>query len=429
MSGGRPLHCLALLLAAACGVSDEAPPVPPGTLDASGALLPDTATVGGVLVMRHTAEALRGMPELTLDTVPIRVIHDGGGKADLTRVDQFAVFSDGRTVVIGTLDLNGLRLFGADGSFERQLARRGEGPGDIAGSYAGSLGLSMAMADDTLVVVDVGNQRVSRFTVDGLVGDERAEMLAPNQCGFLADRLRLLDRWMFTCGDQQVIDRTSERPERLLWVGRPGAASVVHRFPGAEQRRVLTETTDGMRMRWSPLVMGLTGQAVAWDSLVVVGAQDRGFLLELRDTAGVLRGEIVLEVPREPVTAERRRVVIDRDLAAAVRYGTHGGHSPGELERKAREQPFPDSLPHHGLMMTGTDGILWVLSPLYFEDTMWTAIGIRGDGAIVGRLSGPGNAAHRPFWFGSGEVLLRASDEDGVVSFPVYRVRGLSDLR
>ncbi len=413
--------CIGIIIAA-CGTGDrkDTPTWLPGTLDASGALLPDTQTVDGVLVLRHTDAALHLMPELILDSVPVRVINDGGGRTDLTSVDQFAVFSDGRTAVAGTMDRSGIRLFGSDGSFERELARRGEGPGDVAATFPP---YSMLMVNDTVVAVDPANQRISWFTADGFVRSQPAEMISSGHCAIGAARLRLLDRWMFTCGDPMVNDRTSERPEQVLWIGQPGTATAVHRFPGRERRKRLKETTDGMRMVWDQLEFGLTGQSVAWDSLFVVGAQDRGFLLELRDTAGVLRREIVLEIPRQPVTAQRRKEVVDRMLAVAVRTGTHGGWRPGELERQAREQPFPDSLPHHGLMVRGDDGILWVFSPMYFEDTVWSAIGIRQDGAIVGRLSGPGNAAHRPFWFGRGEVLLRTTDEDGVISFPVLRIR------
>ena len=279
------------------------------------------------------------------------------------------------------------------------------------------------MVRDTLLVIDPSNQRLSRYTTAGFLDDEPLTIHYTHECTEPIGYFLTMDRWLTYCRAPGAgIDRESARPMRAVGIGVPGDARVVHVFPGLERRRVLGETTGGMEMLWETLALGRNAQAVVWDSMIVMAAQDRGYRLELRDTSGALRREIVIDRPLRPVTAAMRDTIVALQVAAAARYGNEGGLSEGELERKAREQPFPDSLPPHGPMRVGTDGVLWVFEPLTEADSTWSAIGFRTDGAIVGKLSGRGGKFHRPFWFGDDMALMREEDENGLVRFAMYRV-------
>jgi hypothetical protein len=414
-----PRVVLVLALAAAgCGRATDAAPAP-GTVDASGALLPDTQTVNGAMQLVHRASALAAIPELWLDTAPIVVYDDLSGTWDMSKISIWHRFSDGRMVGSSIFGNPGLMLFAADGRPERLLARYGEGPGDI-GRLAWS---QLFMVRDTLLVIDPSNQRLSRFTAGGFLGDEPLNLRYTDECAVPIGYFLTMDRWLTYCRPPGVgIDNESTRPLRALGVGVPGNARVVHVYPGLERRRVLGETTAGMQMIWETLVLGRNAQATVWNDVIVLAVQDRGYVLEVRDTSGVLQREIVLERPLLPVTQAMRDTIVALQVAAAARYNNEGGYSEGELERRAREQPFPDSLPPHGPLVLGTDGVLWVFEPFTEADSTWSAIGFRADGAIVGQLSGRGGKFHRPFWFGQDTALMREEDENGLVRFAMYRV-------
>lgn len=71
--------------------------------------------------------------------------------------------SDGRIVV---LDAQGqhLKVFGADGTYERTIGGPGGGPGEIGIATQSSM---LMAPGDTIVMVDLGNQRVNLYLMDG----------------------------------------------------------------------------------------------------------------------------------------------------------------------------------------------------------------------------------------------------------------------
>jgi hypothetical protein len=73
-----------------------------------------------------------------------------------------SVASDGRIVVFDAQGRH-LKVFGVDGKYERTIGGPGGGPGEI-----GPQGAQLVIAPgDTLVLSDVGNQRVSLYLIDG----------------------------------------------------------------------------------------------------------------------------------------------------------------------------------------------------------------------------------------------------------------------
>jgi len=414
----RSIRCaLWALLIAGC-TSGEVTDVTPARLDATGALLPDTQTVDGVLVMRHGADALARVAEWTLDTVPERIYDDPTGEHDLSMVSHAVAFRDGRMLLTGIARMPGLTLWGLDGLPERVLARRGEGPGELGDL----VWRNVVIVDDTALVFDQFRRRISRYTPSGFVADSTWDGPLRLQCGIPNGYLAAHRLMLFACGDGGA-DDSSARPVRRIAIGPTSGDRLIATIPGTERRRRITETTAGMRQMWGPLTLGRATQVVAWDSVVVVATQDRGYRLELLDTAGVVRRAIVLDVPAVPVTQAIRDAEIAKALEWARRDDGHGGYSPGELERQAREQPIADTLPPHGELFVASDGILWVMSPATWVDTAWSALGFRQDGAIVARLRGSGDRTRRPIWFGPSRVMTRIVDADGVVRVGVYQLR------
>jgi hypothetical protein len=281
---------------------------------------------------------------------------------------------------------------------------------------------NVVIVRDTALVFEPARRRISRYAPSGFVSDSTLHGSTSIQCGMPIGYLAGLERFLLTCG-MDAMDDVSPRQQSGIGVGSFARARVIARVLGPERRKRVVETTAGMQSRWGPLTLGRTTRVAAWDSVVVVAAQTQGYRLELLDTAGVVRRAIVLDVPPVPMTQAIRDAEIGKALEWARRDDGHGGYSPGELERQAREQPIADTLPPHGELFVTSDGILWVMTPATWADTAWSALGFRHDGAIVGRLSGRGDRTRRPIWFGPGRVMTRIVNEDGVVRVGVYQLR------
>jgi hypothetical protein len=125
-------------------------------------------------------------------------------------------------------------------------------------------------------------------------------------------------------------------------------------------------------------------------------------------------------MPRRAVTDAMRDAVVARELET---YSTPSAEAHGGVEesrRLARESPIADSLPPYAGLVAGMDGLLWVVDPFASPDTIWAATAFREDGEIVARLTGTGRAW--PTQILDDRVLLRTTDDDGVVRFEVRRI-------
>jgi len=137
--------CLLLLLPlAACR-----PPAP-----AADRWVGDSALVGDtVVVTTHAGSLAAG--DSVLDVGPVRVVWQSDS---LGRVGLMARFADGM-LAVGERD----RIHLVEGGQARTIGRRGDGPGEFRAIYG------LMLADDTLVVWDAGQRRLTRVGRDGAV--------------------------------------------------------------------------------------------------------------------------------------------------------------------------------------------------------------------------------------------------------------------
>ena len=139
-----------LVAISACGEAPEPP---------SFATVVDT--VAGVVHVRHTGRA----PILSLE--PVLTIGQVGGATQEAAPDEFgrirSVVADGagRIFVVDGM-VPDIRVFGPDGSFIRNVGRKGSGPGEMEGVHG-----AVWLGEDTLLVVDYGNARLMRVTAEG----------------------------------------------------------------------------------------------------------------------------------------------------------------------------------------------------------------------------------------------------------------------
>lgn len=409
------MRLIAILLVVACGGNSSSPSR--AAFDASGALLPDTQTVEGVLEMRHDADAFDRAATWVVDESPV-VIYDGGDDHDLDYASHFIRLSDGRAVALFGHGQQELLLFGTDGALLRQLARRGEGPGEVAGS-----GDVIVLPGDTIVFADHATRRVTWFTPDS--GFLHTAPIPPGRgagcqvpAGVLPGRMLV---GIGRCGQ----DRLSE--DGTLQVTTP-----LLRFGLDFSARDTIAMVTASRMKWIDITVGgRTDRVMTWpqfgpetsiavfDSLVVVGTADGGYALDFLTADGALARRIVVERPPVLVDDAFLERVVERRLMRDAR-----DRSPQErdsIRRAILAEPFADTVAAYARITASPDH-LWVIDVILPGDTTWSATAFRADGAIAGRLHVPRRLG-TAYAFGANEVILSHEDYDGVRRFVVYRSR------
>ncbi len=405
-----------LFVAVAC--STDTPAM--RTVAGGGPVLPDTQTVDGVLQMRHDADAFARAPQWRVAD-SAEVVFDGGEdpNLDLTYVYRPALLSDGSLVAVNRIRAGRVMLFPADGSPGRMIAGPGEGPGDVRRPN------DPLVFSDTIAVLDDGTGRVNWFAADGSwLGNEtlwpgtRVTCFSAN--GVLPGR-RLLAVNRCLTRQEEIPKEGGRLPTELITTKIDFTeVDTIATLPGVEM--IWFETRYRGERRDYPMMPRLTpsAHAAVWGGSVATSTDAYGYLIERRAPDGTVNGRLEVAGPRQPVTDTMREFVIAQELE---RMNAPGGESMVDVEesrRQAREVPFVDSLPAFSTMSSGENGILWVMDGRAPNGTTWAATAFREDGEIVARLSGSGGAW--PSLILEDRVLLRTTDDDGVVRFEVRRM-------
>ena len=143
----------ALIFTAACG--GEAG----GAADWAGTV-EDSA---GVTLVKNTLTPLWGEGDAWV-LEEVMTIGEAAGDPDYQfgQIAGIAVTTDGKIVLVDQ-QAQHLKVFGVDGMYERTIGQAGSGPGEF-GPGVGPILLGRA---DTLIVPDLGNQRVNILRSDG----------------------------------------------------------------------------------------------------------------------------------------------------------------------------------------------------------------------------------------------------------------------
>jgi 6-bladed beta-propeller len=379
-----------------------------------------TRVENDVTVYEHAPDALDKAPQWTLESAPASTIGGAGGdpQYDLTRAYFVVPLSDGRVMTFAPVG-NKVFVFGRDGKGERVIGKTGQGPGDWM-----HFGTPVLLEDDTVLVLDLANNRLNWVTADGgivrtapypVTGDMRFMNHIP---GFMSTG-ELLMHSAGSWGGHQTdsLQRSLARVMAAnIRTGETRSLGPVPDLPGAQ---VETRYRGRVRKDWKPLRLGGSALIEAWDSVYAsVIASSRS--IELRDATGVLRVRIDVPATRRSVTSAMRDAQIALELEAMKAQATERMVDPRESERLAREAPFADSLPYFAHMMMGSDETLWVVDAIAPNDSGWTATAFWKDGGILARLTV--SVRSIPMAFGAGQVIVRTQDENDVVSFQVYRL-------
>lgn len=331
----RALRVALILMAgtvalAACSESDA-------SVDWAGTVT-DSA---GVAIVQNPATGLWADHEPWTLREELRIGESGGDRGyEFAQIGSIAVTSTGHIVVVDR-QLMVLRVFDAEGRFVREIGSAGEAPGEFG---RGMVDVFVGPGD-TLIVPDVRNRRVQRFTLEG-------EYL-----------------------DSSPIDVASYRALRFRW--NPGTGTGVGQLrpigeraagdPRDELRPVLADGSMGPPLLTLP-AGGLLGPGGSlryftpepvWevsDSLTVLYAINSAYRIQRYDRQGNLRRVITMPHENRPIT--------ERDIRAFFVYLDQAwlgnGVPPSRLPQNRSRVSFAEFFPAFYQFHLGPGGTLWV---------------------------------------------------------------------
>ena len=263
---------------------------------------------------------------------------------------SIAIASDGRIVV---LDAQGrhLKVFTPDGRYERTIGSPGGGPGEVG---AGASAVLIAPGD-TIVLSDVGNQRVNLYLLDGTY-------LRSAPLNF-AEGIPF--RWESTA-DGRIVAQF----RRLAFPGSTAPpdsmdALVVWRLDGS-LGDTLMRVPSGKTLSFAggaPQVTVFSPEP-AWALLggkVLYGVNDQ-YRIGVYAAGGQLERVIEKPFERAAVTEDDKQAY--RDLIAEAAAGQ--GAPPQAVQQFISTLKFEEQYPAYAQMLGGLEGSIWVqgvLSP------------------------------------------------------------------
>jgi hypothetical protein len=328
----------AIAFAAACGGDAD------GTAEWTGTV-EDSA---GVQLVRNSLAPLWGEADAwTLEDV--MTIGEAAGDPDYQfgniAPGGIAVTGDGRIFVVDQ-QAQHLKVFGPDGLYQQTIGQPGSGPGEF-GPGVGPILIGRA---DTLIVPDLGNQRVNILESDG---SEPASFRMSFESGIPA-------RWDMTQAGDLVyqlrslnLPNTEQRDTLDLIVSATYAGEVTDTLMTPKRGESFTFDEDGqpVRMIFSPepvwSLVGADGMCFAINDV---------FRLSMYDAQGNLNRIVSIPLESQAVT----QADIDFFIDTVERLATEQGAPPQQIEILLSTFHFADHFPAFLQMMPGPDGSLWV---------------------------------------------------------------------
>jgi len=325
-----------LAFAAACGGETG------GAADWAGTI-EDSA---GVQLVRNTLTPLWGAGDAwTLEEV--MTIGEAAGDPDYQfgQIAGIGVTSDGQIVLVDQ-QAQHLKFFSAEGVYERTVGQAGSGPGE----FGPGVGPVLVGRGDTLIVPDLGNQRVNVLVADG---SEPASFRMSFERGIPA-------RWdMMENGDLVYqlralnLPNTEQRDTVDLIVTATYTGEIVDTLMTPKRGESFSFGEDGQPKRlvfapepvWS--VVGEDGLCFAVNDV---------FRLSIYDEAGDLKRVVSIPAERKPVT----EADVDFFMETVKRLLAEQGVPQQQSEIVLSTFNFADYFPAFLQMMPGPEGSLWV---------------------------------------------------------------------
>jgi len=364
----------------------------------------------GIQIVESTAPAWGKEEAWRVDSEPILTIGVSEGPEEYQLFRAFSPLrtSRGEIAVVNSGSLE-LRFYNLEGRYLRAVGRKGGGPGEFA-----MMSELWRSGEDSLVVFDFGNNRLSVHGIDGSFGRtmrlEQVTAATPLPRGVFADGSILAFWHLVSSGP------TAEGMQRIprmygIWNADGAFIDSLARLPGSETFSVRVgaeqSVSTGRPFGRQPVV-------VAGGDRWYYGPSDR-YEIEVRAMDGTLERLIRRPIPNRPVTdaliAERERRVREFRAERGITSGT-----PFD------DIPYPADMPPYEELRLDAGGHLWVAYyRLEGEPIRWAIFD--PEGRWLGDVETPSGG--RVWDIGDDYILGVWQDEMDVQQIRMYRlVRG-----
>lgn len=278
-------------------------------------------------------------------TEEVLTIGEAAGDADYQfgQIAAVDVLSDGRIVVLDQ-QAQRVQVYGKDGEYQRSLGGPGNGPGELSPQAI----VLFAGRGDTIVIPDMGNQRITLIPPEGEPTSFPLSMEQGIPMGFdMAE------------GGTLVSQR------RLMNFSDPAAASdddllLAQSYDGTTLDTLLTPrrgggfemTSSGPRFilfAAEPQWATLSGERIAY-------ASNDAYQISIYGPGGELERIVTFPHEARPVTQQDQRIVLDLVRASMEENGA----PPAMIDQMVGAMSFADNWPAFTRLRGGPHGTLWV---------------------------------------------------------------------
>lgn len=330
----RPALLLALA-SAACGSADSGGGWSGTTRDSAGITIVENPIEG----QWSDVDRWRFAEELRIG------VAEGDPDYQFGQIGDIAVDSSGQIYVLDR-QAQHVRLFDAEGEYLRTIGAPGDGPGQLSQNVVAIL----IGPGDTLLVPDLGNQRVQRFLQDG---SEASSFPVPFTGGITLN-------WQ-AGPDRSLVHQLRSMPMSGAESWGPSDDLVLVRRPDGTVRDTLLVLPAGESVRFTdgrPDIEFFAAEP-AWALLPdggLVSAITTDYRFKIHDAEGGLERVVTRPWEPKPITESDR----DRLRDALRETMRQQGAPPNTIETFLGNAGFADRYPAFARFIGGPDGTVWV---------------------------------------------------------------------
>jgi len=299
----------------------------------------------GVSIVENTADGLWAS-DGGWATEELLTIGEAAGDADYQfgQIAAVDVLSDGRIAVLDQ-QAQRVQIYGADGVYQQTFGAPGNGPGEFSPN---AMALFVGRGD-TIVVPDMGNQRVTVIPTEGVASSFPLRMDQGIPMGFdISDDGTLVSQRRA----MNMADPTAQTDDADLVLAQAYDGSIIDTLLRPRRGGTFEMTGGVPRITLfapEPQWATLSGERLAY-------ASNDAFRISVYGPGGSLERIVTFPHASRPVTEEEQHVVLD-----LVRASMEESGAPSQMiDQMIGAMGFAESWPAFARFRGGPHGTLWV---------------------------------------------------------------------